>query len=283
MDARLVIGAGPVNMRGMDAELRDSVILPKRLHAPDLPVQVVWIGRRVAHAPLHLDGCPRGMHSLSLVLRGGGQRHAGAWSVTTGPGDLSYLPADQAYVFDATPGIYDYWWLNCMGPAVPAFANAAGFAPGRAAIAVASPTTIAARFRRIQALLRRQGSGFRELAAQELTGLFLDLRRETTPSDPAWEPITALLDHRTVGVAQVAQQLGLSVFQLTRRCQRATGLSPWQYVLRCRMERAAEMLHEPDRSLAEIAAAIGMADAAHLTRCFKRVMGCTPSTYRRRL
>ncbi|MBS1676471.1 MAG: helix-turn-helix transcriptional regulator [Actinobacteria bacterium] len=63
---------------------------------------------------------------------------------------------------------------------------------------------------------------------------------------------------------------------------RATGSSPRRYLEESRMEQAARALVETDRTVTEIARAVGYEDPYHFSRVFRRVNGVSPRGYRRR-
>ncbi|MGB6455336.1 MAG: AraC family transcriptional regulator [Streptosporangiaceae bacterium] len=81
-------------------------------------------------------------------------------------------------------------------------------------------------------------------------------------------------------LAELAAMTGLSQFALLRAFRRETGMPPHAYLNQLRVRRARLLL---DRGLppADVAAQIGFADQAHLTRHFKRVVGVPPASYQR--
>ncbi len=81
-------------------------------------------------------------------------------------------------------------------------------------------------------------------------------------------------------VADLASAANCSVGQLERRMKRVFGLTPTQYVLRVRVDRAANLLTETDRSLVDIATAVGFYDQADFTRRFARLTNETPAQFR---
>jgi len=92
-----------------------------------------------------------------------------------------------------------------------------------------------------------------------------------------------LLDARCaedVSVAQLAEAAGLSPFHLIRVFRAQLGLPPHAYLVQARVNLAKALLRGPMR-LADVAAAAGFADQSHLTRLFKRQVGCTPGAWRR--
>ena len=78
----------------------------------------------------------------------------------------------------------------------------------------------------------------------------------------------------------LAAHAGLSPSHLTRELRRVSGLAPHQYVLRRRAERARILLAGGERSVGEVAFAVGFSSQAHLTVVFRRVFGITPGAYR---
>jgi AraC-like DNA-binding protein len=59
-----------------------------------------------------------------------------------------------------------------------------------------------------------------------------------------------------------------------------TGLAPHQYVMRCRMDQAKQLLAETNLSLSEIGLQVGCADQSHFTALFRKYAAMTPKAYR---
>ena len=85
-----------------------------------------------------------------------------------------------------------------------------------------------------------------------------------------------------LSLSDIAAAAHLSPFHLSRIFKKATGVSPYQYLLQVRVNSARSRLTAGagDRSRAEVAAAVGFADQSHLTRHFKRMVGVTPKQLR---
>jgi AraC-like DNA-binding protein len=73
----------------------------------------------------------------------------------------------------------------------------------------------------------------------------------------------------------------LSPFHFNVAFRNSVGDSPHEYVIRRRMEWAQGLMLSTESSLSEIAAECGLADQAHLTRLFRRVVGESPAAWRR--
>ena len=84
-------------------------------------------------------------------------------------------------------------------------------------------------------------------------------------------------------LAQVAAATALSPYHFARRFKASLGLSPHQFMLRARVERAKTLLAERRHSLVEIGLATGFATQSHFTTAFRRLVGMTPKRYRDRV
>ena len=83
-----------------------------------------------------------------------------------------------------------------------------------------------------------------------------------------------------IGVEQMAHAAGLSRAHFSREFRRVFGESPHAYLLTRRLERAAALLRNTDRSVAEICFSVGLRSVGSFTTSFKRAYGVTPSAYR---
>ncbi len=81
-------------------------------------------------------------------------------------------------------------------------------------------------------------------------------------------------------VKELAAAAGLSPSHFSREFKRAFGESPHQYLLTRRLERAAALLRNTDRSVTEICFAVGLNGLGSFTSSFRRIYGTTPSAYR---
>ncbi len=87
-------------------------------------------------------------------------------------------------------------------------------------------------------------------------------------------------DSDLLRVDQLADGLGMSERTLQRLCSRRIGIGPKWLVQRRRLQEVAERLaRDGTPDLAGVAADLGYADQAHLTRDFRKVTGLTPGEY----
>jgi AraC family transcriptional regulator len=85
---------------------------------------------------------------------------------------------------------------------------------------------------------------------------------------------------RDIGLAELADIARLSRFHFARSFRAETGLSPHQWVMDRRCERAKRMMTDTQLTLGEIALACGFAHQAHFTNAFRKLNGIPPGRWR---
>jgi len=83
-----------------------------------------------------------------------------------------------------------------------------------------------------------------------------------------------------LNVNDLAGAAGLSRAPFSRDFRRTFGESPHGYLLTRRLERAAALLRNTDRSVAEICVSVGLESVGSFTSSFGRVYGRSPTAYR---
>ena len=91
--------------------------------------------------------------------------------------------------------------------------------------------------------------------------------------------ILAHLEHK-LSLAELAAVAQMSPAHFARLFKGATGQTPHQYVITCRMERAKQLLTETTLPLHDIGARVGYADQSHFTALFRQYVATTPKAHR---
>lgn len=122
------------------------------------------------------------------------------------------------------------------------------------------------------------------------------LRSETSSTEPlstnpidshllaqATELIERNIDVPGFDIMTFARELGLSRTNLFNKIKGLTGQTPNNFVISLRLKRAAEMIRlSPESSITQIAYESGFNTTGHFIKCFKRIYGETPLSYRKR-
>jgi AraC family transcriptional regulator len=85
-----------------------------------------------------------------------------------------------------------------------------------------------------------------------------------------------------ISLKEIADAAGdVSPYHFSRLFKQATGFSPYQFLIECRVLTAQQLLRaQRALSLGEIAFRCGFADQSSFTRCFRQRTGLTPKQYR---
>ncbi|MBN8708655.1 MAG: hypothetical protein BGO12_04600 [Verrucomicrobia bacterium 61-8] len=81
----------------------------------------------------------------------------------------------------------------------------------------------------------------------------------------------------------LARLCGMSTSHFIRTFRGALGMTPTQYVMDRRIASSAEMLTCTERSIEDIAEALGFSDRFHFSKAFAQRLNATPAAYRRSL
>ena len=90
------------------------------------------------------------------------------------------------------------------------------------------------------------------------------------------EVVEARLDNSDVSVEDLAADMNLSRVQLYRKVKTLTGSSPVELLRTARLNRAYQLLLTTDKSVSEVAYAVGFTAPSYFTKCFKEEYGMLP-------
>jgi AraC-like DNA-binding protein len=223
-------------------------------------------------------------YGFGLIARGAHRSASPVGAVDAYEGDIVCMnPGD---VHDGRPlgGPTRRWYTIYIEPEV--------LAPiaGRSNAAFTKPAFPDARLRGVTAALLHRMQHGSTLEFEEALALACGLMlRDHSTVRPALEgdgadltPVRdrladAPLDAPTL--TELAALAGLGKFQLLRRFRQQFGVTPHDWLLQRRADRARSLIRE-GMSLGEAAAASGFADQSHMTRVFVRRYGFTPGAWR---
>lgn len=232
----------------------------------------------------------QGGYRLVLVRRGRFRRRAAGCSATIDP-TLGYLgmPGDEESF--AHPAGGDECTCVSISPGLWRLIAGDCARPERTTVYVDARLELAHR-----RLIAAAASGDTDHA---LAGALLDLAGATvsrtiagaTPASASATPAlvaaareAVAADHpAAAGLFPLAELLGVSPYRLSRAFPRELGVTLTHYRNRVRVSKALQRLAAGERSLAVLAADLGFADQAHLTRTIRDQAGHTPAELRRLL
>jgi AraC family transcriptional regulator of arabinose operon len=184
---------------------------------------------------------------------------------------------------------WSIWWLHVTGEDVPDLLAAIGLTAGAPTAAITDPIRAFALAESVcDDLGRDETVASLTAAAGAAWNLLAQLAAERDGRTAAREPITRMQNHlrehlaAPVSVPALASMAGFSPSHFSARFRTMTGYSVTEYVKRLRIARARQLLITSDRTVAEIAAAVGYPDPFYFSRHFKTVNGMSPRDFRAR-
>ncbi len=108
---------------------------------------------------------------------------------------------------------------------------------------------------------------------------------ETGSSDsgPALEEVRIFINEnlqKQLSLEQMAAKAHLSVYHFTRSFKKAYGYTPYEYLIRVRLNAACFYLVSSSTPVKEIAFKCGFSSSSSFCNCFHKNIGCTPAEYR---
>lgn len=212
--------------------------------------------------------------------------------IQVGPGTaLVVLPGVwHRYAPDPQTG-WTERWIEVQGPIPDALFTKGTLSAAQAVISVERARDLEALMEAIEARLCSSAAGFDPEAASlglHALSLVVEAPRLRAPERPITSFVTRaerLLSDSVddpPAIPGLARELGVAYSYFRREFKRHTGLAPYQYVRRLRLEKARRMIGSTTESLQAIAERLGFASPYHLSAAFKKEYGQSPDHWRRR-
>lgn len=257
----------------------------------DRPLAVVSGGCEHCTADYAIDRATFPYYSLELVVRGRGALVLAGRPYTLQPGALfAYGPGVAQHITTNPDEPLVKYFVDFTGPRAGELLAQFGPAPGTVA-RVLAPAEIQAVLDDLIGNGQRAGPHAARLCALLLEYLLLKIADsqvpwEATPT-PAFATYLRCRQHlethyvRLKTVAQAARECHVDQAYFSRLFRRYAQQPPHQFLLRLKMNLAAQRLHDPATLIKQVAAELGFADPFHFSRAFKRALGISPDAFRR--
>jgi AraC-like DNA-binding protein len=184
-------------------------------------------------------------------------------------------------------------WIECRGKSFDRARAVGLLRPERAILRVGLLPDLLQCFERCHALAQRHSGGIQAMLST--MGLHIlsilqgvpksrrNLRRHIDERIQRAQLLIARRYHETIIVEQLARELHIGYSSFRQAFKAQTGLSPKQYQLQIRLQKAQEFLANTSKSVGEIAEILGFNTAYHLSNQFKKHVGLAPQIWRKRL
>lgn len=250
------------------------------------PLTLVMGGREHCNPDYVISRRNFPFYVLEYVVSGHGAVELDGKPHALGPGVVfAYAPTTRCEIHTDPEDTMEKYFLAFAGASAPTRLRRCGVPSGRARqlAAHAEVTSV------LEDLVRegqRSGALARRICAALFELLLLKIEDTSTLAPHASEPAReaflrckALIDaqaERLATLEEIARATGVEASSVCRWFRRYQGTSPYQYLMRRKMNIAAEHLVENGGLVKEAAQRVGFADPYHFSRAFKSVHGVAP-------
>jgi AraC-like DNA-binding protein len=258
--------------------------------APARPLTVVCGGEEQVRSDYLVDRDDFPYLCLEFVAAGRGTAVLGGRTLMLGPGTVfTYGPGVPHTITTDPRRRLRKYYIDFIGSKALERLRAARLVPG-SCLTVAPPGEIRAVFDLIQRCGLSPSPHSQNLCDQLLGVLLTKITERALPSEPGnlaarhtFERFKHFLTdqrQRLVSIEMAAAEFGISTAYACRLFRRFGEESPYRYLLRQRMNLAADLLTHERLQVRQAAARLGYADQYQFSRAFKRVAGISPRSFR---
>jgi AraC-like DNA-binding protein len=164
------------------------------------------------------------------------------------------------------------------------------FSPAKAVLRVGMDQDLLLQMHSLKEILAEATIGYRQIMAGRTTEILARIRSlAASRCDESLEQHAKMLKARRLlsehveenhDLSLLASALGMSYTQFRALFKREAGLSPRQYQIDIRINKAKELLRHTDRSVCELADSLGFASVHYFSRLFKLKVGVSPLDWR---
>lgn len=231
-----------------------------------------------------------GSYLLIYCIKGKGILRTKTFSKEIGPGELFFCLPHAAHFYQADK--IDPWtiyWVHCNGNKIAQLITMLQVTPYTPVISVGIDTSLIDAIASIVTLSTETPDISRMLYISSilltlLTRLqFLRTQRQDNNNGCIDRSIEFIKQNfqQTLTLAQLAKQANMSVSNYSFRFKQKSGISPIDYLIRFRLQKAQFLLRETSLPLKKISLMLGYKDEFYFSRLFNKLNGTYPSVFRK--
>ena len=231
-------------------------------------------GRRDYYLAYNLAG------NMTVQLQGQTRR--------VGPGQaFLYRPGEPQHYGQADEKPISNYWIHFTGYGVLEMLAECNLLT-EGVLEVPPEAPLATCFEDVIDIVTRKPAGYELLASASLMRVCALLSPSDSPADRSGEASYRMQEslqqiHRQyaerIRITDLAEQAHLSVSHFSSLFRQATGVSPQQYLLNFRLDKAVELMRHTRLSIRQIAALTGFEDPLYFSRYFRKRHGLAPREY----
>lgn len=243
-----------------------------------------WVGGVGHYIANEHDVIDRTIDDFVMIycIHGAGTCALGDVKCEVRAGDIFLLPPHivHSYSCDRQVG-WEIRYMHFKGTYAEKPVRLAGFTTRQPLQHIGVHDDIVERFRRILEIIEKKDIHYSLDGSCELISLLAAIRKLSGETMLKGLADARPIDWRVNNLDDLAAELGYSKCHFIRRFKRATGISPWYYILHLKIDKAKELLLDPKYSIAEVARMVGFDDPNYFSRVFNKIAGISPRAFRK--
>ncbi len=232
---------------------------------------------------------------IIACIDGSGLVCVGNDEVTVNPGDVVWLPSGIAHRYESDPETpWTIEWAHFAGAEASAWRQLLfGAEKNNIVCHVPEDQMGELALDSVHAILEKGYSLLNLIEAASALrcalGKLARLRQQSGATWSAQSRVAASIEKLRANwrhlhqLEELAAQAGVSTSHYSTLFQQQTGFSPIDFIIRQRIQHAASLLATTNKPIHAVAVEVGYEDAYYFSRCFRRIMGCSPRAYRSEL
>jgi AraC-like DNA-binding protein len=185
---------------------------------------------------------------------------------------------------------WEEFWVGYRGSYVDYLMGQPCFKPASPFINIGLSAELMSVFIKLIETIKYEGVAYRQFSSCLISQLLAIVYASAINSDAHRQNQNKLIHEarfrihenidKNINLEQVAKELGVSYPWFRRVFKEVMGVSPGQYHLNLRVEKACTLLKETDLTAAEVAFHLGFESEFYFSRIFKKKTGLPPKKYR---
>jgi AraC-type DNA-binding domain-containing proteins len=250
--------------------------------------------------PPHKEGHPNSFKSVAVgrilneyqviyITRGSGSFESFGLALPVVPGSIILLFPGIRHLYkpDIEIGWTEYW-VGFRGEMADRLVERGFISPERPLYEIGQRADLVAAFTRILDLVRSQEPLYQIRASSAALSLVAEvlafdrIASQPTQAERLVQRAKLLMEERIYGeinLAAICDALGVSASRLNEVFKAYTSMTPYQYFISIKMQKAKELLGRGECQIKEVAFRLGFRDEYYFSRLFKSKVGVSPSQW----
>jgi AraC-like DNA-binding protein len=231
-------------------------------------------------------------YQLIYITRGSGVFESENCRAEVKAGSVILLYPQERHRYRPNPGTgWDEMWVGFKGDFIDNIISKNYFDPAKAIFQVGYHETIVRLFNDIIQFSREEKPGYQPVISGAIIYLLGLLNSEYQQNTLQEKDITEDIVNKArmifrekvfekISPEQVAEELQVGYSWFRKVFKKYTGMAPGQYLIQLKIQKAKELLADPNKLIKEIAYELNLESSLYLSKLFKEKVGLTPNEYR---